>query len=406
MSRNWAEQREARRAGRRILAVVAAVVIVVLFLCLGFAPSVVNSVLSSSGTGTRDDESQSFGTYGCQPIAVGNLPQVSDFSAAQLSNAKVIIEVGRQMKIPPRGWVIALGTALQESYLRNLANDNPAYPTVVQLSMALPHDGVASDHDSVGLFQQRPIEGDGGWGTVKELMTPAISAKKFYEKMIKVDSWQGRRLTDVAQEVQISGFPDAYQKHEPLAKLLVTQLAPVKAEGKTVEQPAAQFDECAPFGEVSADGWTNPTAGEVGSGFRTSDRPDHNGVDVMAPRNTPIRAAASGMVKEVICNVSAGSCDEDGSPEIGGCGWYVEIDHGAGLWTRYCHMVRQPSVTVGQRVTAGAIIGYVGSSGNSSGPHLHFEVHTSADAIDPVAFMLTRGAPLGVPATARGASAD
>ena len=69
------------------------------------------------------------------------------------------------------------------------------------------------------------------------------------------------------------------------------------------------------------------------------------------------------------------------------------------ILTRYCHMLRQPNVTIGQHVTAGQILGYVGSSGHSSGPHLHFEVHVNNDttpngAIDPIPFMATR-APLG-----------
>jgi murein DD-endopeptidase MepM/ murein hydrolase activator NlpD len=135
--------------------------------------------------------------------------------------------------------------------------------------------------------------------------------------------------------------------------------------------------------------------GRVGSGFRTADRPGHDGVDIMAPRGTGIRSASAGIVITVVCNVSRGTCDQDGSPSVMGCGWYVEVAHGAGLMTRYCHMVRQPSVTVGQRVEAGELLGYVGTSGNSSGPHLHYEVHVLGDAIDPVSFMESRGAPLG-----------
>ena len=73
-----------------------------------------------------------------------------------------------------------------------------------------------------------------------------------------------------------------------------------------------------------------------------------------------------------------GSCDVDGSRKIGGCGWYVEVQHPGNIVTRYCHMVRRPSVTVGQTVARGTILGYVGTSGYSSGPHLHFEVHIGA----------------------------
>ena len=93
------------------------------------------------------------------------------------------------------------------------------------------------------------------------------------------------------------------------------------------------------------------------------------------------------------------NCDVDGYPGKGGCGWFVDILHAGGYITRYCHMVVRPFVVPGQEVKAGEVIGKVGSSGNSSGPHLHFEVHLDGDrgfagATNPVPFMRQRGAPL------------
>jgi murein DD-endopeptidase MepM/ murein hydrolase activator NlpD len=80
-------------------------------------------------------------------------------------------------------------------------------------------------------------------------------------------------------------------------------------------------------------------------------------------------------------------------------GWYVDIDHDGGIVTRYCHQLVQPYVHVGQHVNAGDVIGITGSSGHSSGPHLHFEVHlgdhSPQSAVDPVAFMASVAAPLG-----------
>ena len=78
----------------------------------------------------------------------------------------------------------------------------------------------------------------------------------------------------------------------------------------------------------------------------------------------------------------------------------VEIQHAGDVMTRYCHMVQRPFVQMGDMVKAGDVIGRVGTSGNSSGPHLHFEVHLNNDrssqgAIDPVPFMEKIGAPLG-----------
>lgn len=146
--------------------------------------------------------------------------------------------------------------------------------------------------------------------------------------------------------------------------------------------------------------WMLPVTAGLVSGFRTAQRPAHDGVDLGAARNTPIRAASAGTVIRVVCNVSRGSCDVDGNRTISGCGWYAEVQHPGNVVTRYCHMVRRPSVTVGQTVARGSILGYVGTSGSSSGPHLHFEVHagvpaTRENAISPIAFMQARGLIIG-----------
>jgi murein DD-endopeptidase MepM/ murein hydrolase activator NlpD len=146
--------------------------------------------------------------------------------------------------------------------------------------------------------------------------------------------------------------------------------------------------------------WMLPVTAGLVSGYRTPARPTHDGVDLGATRNTPIHAAAAGTVIRVVCNVSTNNCDVDGNRTLSGCGWYAEIQHAGGFVTRYCHLVRRPSVAVGQAVTKGQIIGYVGTSGSSSGPHLHFEVHggapaTSTNALDPIPFMRARGLTIG-----------
>jgi murein DD-endopeptidase MepM/ murein hydrolase activator NlpD len=150
-----------------------------------------------------------------------------------------------------------------------------------------------------------------------------------------------------------------------------------------------------------ATGWVTPVPGKPGQRFRPASNPTHDGVDTMEPRNTPILAASAGKVITVVCNTSGPSCDVDGSPSIRGCGWYVEIQHADQVITRYCHMVKKPAVIEGQQVKAGQVIGYVGTSGNSSGTHLHYEVHvgpgwaTRDNAVDPIAFMARMNAPLG-----------
>lgn len=102
--------------------------------------------------------------------------------------------------MPPQALVIAVATALQESRLRNLRG---------------------GDRDSIGLFQQRPSQ---GWGTPKQLSDPAYQTRKFYDKLLTIEGWQKMRLTEAAQAVQISAYPEAYAKHTRSATRLVEAL--------------------------------------------------------------------------------------------------------------------------------------------------------------------------------------
>ncbi|MER7008402.1 peptidoglycan DD-metalloendopeptidase family protein [Dactylosporangium sp. NPDC000555] len=167
--------------------------------------------------------------------------------------------------------------------------------------------------------------------------------------------------------------------------------------------PACTAAPAAPAPGAGAGPWVSPLPGFTARpGFRTPTNPNHVGVDIMSFVGTPIQAAAAGTVVEVTCNIEAGhSCDQPGSASIRGCGWYVKLQHADGISTLYCHMVRRGVVPPGQKVAAGQVIGYVGSSGNSSAPHLHFEVHVNTpptspgNAIDPLPFMRAHGAPIG-----------
>lgn len=146
--------------------------------------------------------------------------------------------------------------------------------------------------------------------------------------------------------------------------------------------------------------WVNPVGFPGAPGFRTRKLPDHDGVDIVLARRTPVHAAAGGVVLTVECNTSGTTCDVDGGADTRGCGWYLEIQHPTGVITRYCHLLSRPAVNVGQRVAAGDVVGYVGSSGHSGRPHLHYEVHlgwdsaTRENAVDPATFMRMAGAPV------------
>lgn len=98
----------------------------------------------------------------------------------------------------------------------------------------------------------------------------------------------------------------------------------------------------------------------------------HSGLDFRASTGDPVRATANGKV------VNAGWA--------GGYGRMVEIDHGNGLSTRYGHL-SEISVKVGQQIAIGQIVGAVGSTGRSTGPHLHYETRIDGDAVDPQKFL-------------------
>ena len=126
---------------------------------------------------------------------------------------------------------------------------------------------------------------------------------------------------------------------------------------------------------------TLPVAGPVTSPFGARTSPTtgaqefHEGIDIGAAQGTPIRAAASGTV------TFAG--------QMSGYGNVVIVQHAAGLQTRYAHQSAM-SVTAGQTVAAGDVIGAVGATGEATGPHLHFEVRLNGVAVDPAPYLSSR----------------
>lgn len=125
---------------------------------------------------------------------------VYEMTPEQAANAATISAVGTTRGLPERAVTIALATALQESALRNLGH---------------------GDRDSLGLFQQRPSK---GWGTTAQILDPVYAAGQFYDHLVKVPGYSRLPLTEAAQRVQRSGFPQAYAKHEPDAALLSAAL--------------------------------------------------------------------------------------------------------------------------------------------------------------------------------------
>jgi murein DD-endopeptidase MepM/ murein hydrolase activator NlpD len=262
------------------------------------------------------------------------------------------------------------------------------------------HNYSGGDRDSAGLFQQRPSM---GWGTLAQVRTPTYAARKFYEVLLKVPGWQVMSVSAAAQRVQRSAFPNAYAKWEAAAAKLAADLmgvANIADLGGGAPGAPCGADQFGPV-PVGPGGWVVPVkVPKIFSPFGMRHGVLHPGVDLSPPIGTPIRAAATGVVEAAGCNSNTGRCD---GPTSSGYGNYMDIRHPGNVVTRYGHMRDLPLLTVGQTVTAGQVIGFVGQSGHATGPHLHFEVHVgvpkgtkvnNSNAIDPVGFMKAAGAPL------------
>jgi len=315
-------------------------------------------------------------------LAVAGSTQVGDLTSGQLANARAIVAVGRQMQIPRRGVVVALAVARQESAFRNYANDGHGSDLRpeqlgIATSLRLPHEAVGSDHGSVGVFQQQwPW-----WGTLEELMTPATSARKFYEALLDVQGWESMPVTEAGQAVQKSAYPDAYADDVPIALSLVGRIGagtlsagsitagfttPAACEEWSVYPGQVAFPLPAGSSYRDAHNW-NRSGGRWARG--------HTGTDLSVACGTPVVAATGGRVLILTDQGWSGR-------------WLVQVSTGnRKLTTWYAHM-EALSVAHGEQVKAGQTLGQVGSEGNSTGCHLHFEVHPRGgsiyeDGVDP-----------------------
>jgi murein DD-endopeptidase MepM/ murein hydrolase activator NlpD len=271
------------------------------------------------------------GLPACVPVPPVS-PTGIDLDRQQRTVAATVIAVGRHLEVPTRGWAVALAAGLQESALRPLRY---------------------GDRDSLGVFQQRTA-----WGTVADRMDPRTSAVMFYTGsharqpgLLDIPGWAGMSITQAAQAVQVSAYPEAYAKWEPLAVQLVEELAGVDAscaKSTTWVFPLgdAEYVATAGFGDCGAH-WGHC----------------HTGQDLAAPTGTPVVAAGDGAVTFAGWDGAYGNA--------------VHLLHPDGTATWYAHLSRLETPTR-LSVQAGQLIGLVGSTGNSTGPHLHLEVRTGA----------------------------
>lgn len=291
----------------------------------------------------------------------------------QLTHAATIITVGSRIEGTNHdAIIIALMAALTESSLRMLSNTS-AYPE----SADYPNDGDGGDHDSLGLFQMRH---QSGWGDIADLMDPTYQVRAFMggptgpnhpspRGLLDITGWENMSRGAAAQAVEVSAYPDRYSNYEPVAQTIIAALtAPGMGSGTASSSSAVS--------ETSQVVFPLPTGTWVLSspfGYRihpiTHVRTLHAGTDYGAPDGTPILATADGVV------TFAG--------HRGGYGNAILINHtvnGKPFTSLYGHMWDgHLYVKAGDHVVAGQHIADVGSSGQSTGPHLHFEIRPAGD---------------------------
>jgi len=180
--------------------------------------------------------------------------------------------------------------------------------------------------------------------TVMDYITPDDAALRSSESL-------GRELDRLQQQVALQNDRFA------MLDLALTKRAGVEASLPTYQPVNYPYLS-------SSFGWRrNPVTGRYAM---------HEGLDFAAPRGTPIRAASGGVVTE--------------AGRVSGYGKMVEINHGNGLVTRYAHASRL-DVKVGDIVEKGQVIANVGTTGRSTGPHLHFEVRMAGHPLNPTLFL-------------------
>jgi len=158
--------------------------------------------------------------------------RTADLATDQAVNASLITAVAVQRGLPPRAASIALATAMQESKLRNIGHGDQAGP------------------DSRGLFQQRPSQ---GWGTEAQVMDPYYAANAFYDALVKIPGYETLEITDAAQRVQRSAYPDAYAQHEEMGRYFASGLTGQTPEAVncTLRSPDSPGDPARVAAELS-----------------------------------------------------------------------------------------------------------------------------------------------------------
>jgi murein DD-endopeptidase MepM/ murein hydrolase activator NlpD len=196
-----------------------------------------------------------------------------------------------------------------------------------------------------------------------------ISARTEEARGLRDELASGRDALLDARHLKDGALADARETREEFvaeAEALAAQSASLAAQIQSAQGGQVST------GAASASGLIWPVSGPVTSGFGMRWGRMHEGIDIAASTGTPILASAAGTVIY--------------SGWLGGYGNLVVVDHGDGLATAYAHC-SSLLVAVGQQVSQGLTIALVGSTGHSTGPHLHFEVRVNGVAVDPLLYL-------------------
>ncbi|MFE5791471.1 peptidoglycan DD-metalloendopeptidase family protein [Streptomyces sp. NPDC056503] len=236
---------------------------------------------------------------------------------------------------------------------------------------------IAADHDVAGGWERLYADNRQVVGGNPSLIFPGMKLTLGAKNPAKAAA------AKAAPKAAAKAAPKAAAKAAPKAEAKVTQEAPSSGEQTRASRSTERAAAPAAAAQSSSSGWVTPVAGGVSTSYRTAgamwSSGYHTGADFIASSGTTVRAVGAGTV------VSAGWS--------GAYGNEVVIQHADGNYSQYAHL-SSLAVSAGQSVSGGQQIGLSGSTGNSTGPHLHFEIRTSpsyGSDVDPLAYLRQHG---------------
>ena len=202
--------------------------------------------------------------------------------------------------------------------------------------------------------------------------TATVAARTAEQRAVRDRlAWSQRQLATARRDKRATLANVREDKEEALGHMRELQAESAALAAKIRSAQSSSIVP-APTGAASAAGYVWPVHGVLTSGYGWRWGRMHEGIDIAVSNGTPVVAAAAGTV------IVAGW--------MGGYGNLVVVDHGGGVSTAYGHNT-SVAVGVGQQVAQGQLIAYSGNTGNSTGPHVHFEVRINGAAVDPLGYL-------------------